>query len=93
MKAVIFNSGIGKRMGEMTKNNHKSMVVLNNGETIFERQIRILSECGIKDFVITTGPFKDQLMKVCQQEQFKNLNFKFVENPIYDKTNIYIQCI
>ena len=87
MKAVIFNSGIGKRMGEMTKNNHKSMVVLNNGETIFERQIRILSECGIKDFVITTGPFKDQLMKVCQQEQFKNLNFKFVENPIYDKTN------
>ena len=45
MKAVIFNSGIGKRMGEMTKNNHKSMVVLNNGDTIFERQIRILSEC------------------------------------------------
>ena len=27
------------------------MVKLYNGETIFERQIRILSECGIKDFI------------------------------------------
>ena len=55
MKALIFNSGIGKRMGELTKNSPKSMVKLLNGETIFERQIRLLSECGIKDFVITTG--------------------------------------
>ena len=56
MKAVIFNSGLGKRMGDLTKNNHKSMVKLSNGETIFGRQIRILSECGITDFLITSGP-------------------------------------
>ena len=37
MKAVIFNSGLGKRMGDLTKNNHKSMVKLSNGETIFGR--------------------------------------------------------
>lgn len=87
MKAVIFNSGLGKRMGELTVNNHKSMVVLNNGETIFERQIRILSECGINDFVVTTGPFKEQIESIAKQKRFSNLNFEFVLNPIYDKTN------
>lgn len=85
MKAIIFNSGLGKRMGKFTENNHKSMVVLKNGETIFERQLRILSECGIDEFVITTGPFEEQLKKV--SEKFPNLKFTFVHNPVYDKTN------
>ena len=85
MKAVIFNSGLGKRMGDLTKNNHKSMVKLSNGETIFGRQIRILSECGITDFLITSGSFEEQLKEVASQ--FPDLNFTFVKNPIYDKTN------
>ena len=85
MKAVIFNSGLGKRMGELTENNHKSMVKLSNGETIFERQIRILSECGITEFLITTGPFEEQLKEVASH--FPNLSFTFVRNPIYDQTN------
>lgn len=92
MKALIFNSGIGKRMGELTKNSPKSMVKLLNGETIFERQIRILSECGIKDFVITTGPFEEQLIEVTQKNAYKNLNFTFVHNDLYDKTNYIYSC-
>ena len=47
MKALIFNSGLGSRMGELTNNNPKCLVKLYNGETILERQIRILSELGI----------------------------------------------
>ena len=35
-------------MGELTRNKHKSMIKLYNGETILERQIRILNEYGIK---------------------------------------------
>lgn len=84
MKAVIFNSGLGKRMGELTKSCHKSMVLLNNGETIFERQIRILMESGINEFVVTVGPFKEQLIEASKKF---NAKFTFVENPIYDKTN------
>ena len=75
MKAIIFNSGIGNRMGFLTKNNPKCMVKLYNGETIFERQIRILSGCGIKDFIITTGPFKEQLEKIASK--YSKLNFCF----------------
>ena len=63
------------------------MAVLKNGETIFHRQLRILSECGIRDFLITTGPFKEQLEQVCKSDEFSSLSFTFVNNPIYDKTN------
>lgn len=87
MKAVIFNSGLGKRMGEFTRHNHKSQAVLSNGETIYERQIRLLSECGITDFLVTVGPFKEQLMSVAEKPQYSHLSFTFVENPVYDKTN------
>ena len=88
MKAIIFNSGLGSRMAGLTENNPKCMVKLYNGETIFERQIRILSDCGIKNFIITTGPFKEQLYEVA--DKFKNLNFQFVANEEYKSTNYIV---
>lgn len=88
MKAIIFNSGLGSRMAGLTENNPKCMVKLYNDETIFERQIRILSECGIKDFIITTGPFKEQLYEVA--DKFKNINFQFVANDDYKNTNYIV---
>ena len=88
MKALIFNSGIGSRLNGLTENNPKCMIKLYNGETIFERQIRILSECGIKNFIVTTGPFKEQLYKTA--DKFKNLNFEFVENKDYRHTNYIV---
>ena len=88
MKAIIFNSGLGSRMGHLTENRPKCMVELYNGETIFERQLRILSECGIKDFIITTGPFKEQLYAVA--DKFKDLHFDFVANDDYQNTNYIV---
>ena len=88
MKALIFNSGMGSRLNGMTESNPKCMIKLYNGETIFERQIRILSECGIKKFIVTTGPFKEQLYKTA--EKFKNLDFEFVENKDYKNTNYIV---
>lgn len=88
MKAIIFNSGLGSRMGILTESKPKCMVKLYNGETIFERQIRILNECGIKDFIITTGPFKEQLYEVA--DKFKEINFQFVANDDYKNTNYIV---
>ena len=85
MKAVIFNSGLGNRTGEFTKNNHKSMARLKDGETVFHRQLRILSAEGVHDFIVTTGPFEEQLKS--EAADFPELNFTFVRNDIYDKTN------
>ena len=88
MKTIIFNSGLGSRMARLTEKNPKCMVKLYNGETIFERQIRILSDCGIKDFIVTTGPFKEQLYEVA--DKFENLNFQFVANDDYKNTNYIV---
>ena len=85
MKAIIFNSGYGNRMGEFTKTHHKSMAPLKNGESIFERQLRILTAEGVNDFIITTGPFEDQLKEVAAK--FPQANFTFVRNEIFDQTN------
>ena len=85
MKAVIFNSGLGHRMGDETKTHHKSMTLLADGESIFHRQLRLLRAEGITDFIITTGPFAEQLK--AEAADFPDLNCVFVPNPIYDKTN------
>lgn len=87
MKAVIFNSGLGKRMGALTEDKHKSMVRLPNDEAIFERQLRLLHECGIEEFVVTVGPFKEQLIEASRAPHLRHCHFTFVENPLYDKTN------
>ena len=87
MKALIFNSGLGSRLGELTKDKPKSMVQLENGETIFHRQLRILHACGISEFIVTTGPFAEQLE--AEAKPFKEIGcaFSFVPNPVYDETN------
>lgn len=85
MKALIFNSGIGKRMGELTRNNHKSLVPLKNGETIYERQLRILSENGIKEFVVTTGEYEDRFIEI--SNKYPNIHVQYVNNPKYAETN------
>lgn len=88
MKAVIFNSGLGSRMGELTSDKPKCLVELYNGETILERQLRILSRCGIREFVITTGPYKEKIMK--KAGEYPELKFIFVENPEYLHTNYIV---
>ena len=59
MKATIFNSGLGNRMGAFTQHNHKSMARLKNGETIFHRQLRLLIAEGVTDFIITFAEDSD----------------------------------
>lgn len=87
MKALIFNSGLGSRLGELTAENPKAMVRLGNGETIFGRQLRILSSCGITEFVVTTGPHPEQLIAATAPYIKKGCSFSFVPNTVYDQTN------
>lgn len=87
MKALIFNSGLGSRLGKLTAKNPKAMVRLGNGETIFGRQLRILYSCGIREFVITTGPYPEQLLGETAPYLSKGCSFIFVPNSIYSQTN------
>lgn len=86
MKCIILNSGMGTRLGDLTKNNPKSLVNLDNNTTIFSRAISILSKFDIDEFIITTG-YLDTILKSYAKNTFPKLKFNFIHNPHYDKTN------
>lgn len=91
MKALILNSGIGSRMGMLTSEHPKCMTEINSRETILSRQLRILSEAGINEVVITTGYYDGVLVQYCNSLDLP-LHYTFIKNPIYDQTN-YIYSI
>lgn len=91
MKSLILNSGVGRRMGALTENQPKCMVPLATGETILSRQIRQLEAAGIREILITTGPFAETLQAHAQSTA-QNARLTFVHNPRYAETN-YIYSI
>lgn len=91
MKALILNSGIGKRMGELTSTKNKCMAEIAPGITIIDWQLELLQREGISEAVITTGPFSEILQEHVTRK-YPNIHFVFRHNPIYDTTN-YIYSI
>ena len=80
MKALILNSGKGTRMGAFTSEHPKCMTQITNHDTILSRQLRMLSEVGITEVVITTGPFESVLTEYCRSLELP-LHITFVHNP------------
>ena len=91
MKALILNSGLGSRMGDLTKLHPKCMTELITGETIIERQLKQLEKCGIDEVVITTGYYNEVLVSYCESLGL-NLKLVFVNNEKFRETN-YIYSI
>lgn len=91
MKALILNSGLGSRMGDLTSTHPKCMTEILYGETILSRQLKEMVEIGISEVVITTGAFAEVLKDYVKSLDL-NLDITFVHNDIYSKTN-YIYSI
>lgn len=91
MKALILNSGMGTRMGVLASEHPKCMTEITAKDTILSRQLRLLVDVGIKEVVMTTGPFDGALVEYCRCLDLP-LDITFVRNPAYDKTN-YIYSI
>ena len=91
MKALILNSGVGKRMGDITKDKPKCMAEIGAGYTIISWQLHLLQRAGIREAVITTGPFADELQWYVESLK-PEMEIWFVANPEYESTN-YIYSI
>ncbi len=91
MKVLILNSGLGKRMGRYTENSPKCMVRLDGEETILARQLRLLEAAGIREVVMTTGPYKELLEDYVEALKL-SLQIQYIHNPLYKETN-YIYSI
>lgn len=91
MKALILNSGLGRRMGVLTSEHPKCMTEISGTETILSRQLRLLAAAGIRNVVITTGYFDNVIVNYCHSLRLP-LEITFVNNPRYAETN-YIYSI
>jgi choline kinase len=91
MKALILNSGMGKRMGSLTSEYPKCMKEIGKEETIISRQLKLLQQFGINEIIMTTGFLDKVLVDYCYALNLP-LHYIFVKNPVYYKTN-YIYSI
>ncbi len=86
MIALLPNSGRGTRMGDATREHPKCMTPLDDRDTIISWQVRLLEEAGVRDAVVTTGPFA-QLLEDYLTGLRARMRFHFVHNPRYAQTN------
>ncbi len=91
MKALILNSGMGRRMGGLTKEQPKCMTRLSDNNTILGRQLKQLINYGINEVIITTGYFDEVLAEYCSSLNLP-IDITFVKNNLYENTN-YIYSI
>ena len=93
MQAIILAAGMGRRLGEYTKDNTKCMVPVN-GVRLIDRLLGQLAKQDLKRIIIVVG-YQGQALRNYIEEQyishqpsdFSHLNIEFAEHPIYDKTN------
>ncbi|MBR2704765.1 MAG: aminotransferase class I/II-fold pyridoxal phosphate-dependent enzyme [Clostridia bacterium] len=90
MQALMLAAGMGKRLGKYTKNNTKCMLEVD-GKTLIERATEALLDAGIKRFVMVVGyrgeNVKKYILEECKNPRMKEMEFIFIDNDVYDKTN------
>ena len=86
MQAIILAAGMGRRLGEYTKDNTKCMLPVN-GVRLIDRLLAQLSKQDLNRVVIVVGYQRQNLIDYIGNRYDGQLKIEFVENPIYDKTN------
>lgn len=85
MQAIILAAGMGKRLGELTKNNTKCMVEVD-GVRLIERALRILDRKNLKRIILVVGYQHENLMSFVNSLGIQT-QIEFIINEVYDKTN------
>lgn len=85
MQAIILAAGMGKRLGDLTKENTKCMIKVHS-QTLIERMLTQLANENIRRIIIVIG-YKGENLKKFIGNAFQGKPIIYVENNIYDKTN------
>ncbi|MDO4202005.1 MAG: aminotransferase class I/II-fold pyridoxal phosphate-dependent enzyme [Bacteroidales bacterium] len=86
MQAIILAAGMGRRLGELTRENTKCMVEVN-GVRLIDRLLGQLSSLSLRRVIIVVGYQGQNLMDYIGHRYDGRLTIEYAENPIYDKTN------
>ncbi len=85
MQAIILAAGMGRRLGELTKDNTKCMLEVN-GIRLINRTLDSLFALNIPRVVLVVG-YNGENVKQYLCNSYKGMEIVYVDNPIYDKTN------
>jgi len=92
MQAIILAAGMGRRLGDYTKDQTKCMVPVN-GVRLIDRLLGQLSQLQLQRVVIVVGYKGKELREYIESNypspitQHPSPKIEFAENPVYDKTN------
>ena len=89
MQAIILAAGMGRRLGDLTKENTKCMVPVN-GVRLIDRLLGQLSQLNLNRIIIVVGYKGKKLREYITSSLWGRSGgapIEFAENPIYDKTN------
>ncbi|MCM1177556.1 MAG: aminotransferase class I/II-fold pyridoxal phosphate-dependent enzyme [Clostridium sp.] len=86
MQAIILAAGMGRRLGEYTKENTKCMVPVN-GIPLIDRMLNQLGSLGLDRITIVVGYEGAKLQAYIGDRFADKIRIEYIENPIYDRTN------
>lgn len=85
MQAIILAAGMGKRLKELTRNNTKCMVRVNN-VTLIERLLNQIEKKHLSRIVIVVGYEGQKLIDYIETLDIKT-PLVYINNEVYDRTN------
>lgn len=85
MQAIILAAGMGKRLGELTKDNTKCMLEVN-GIRLIDRTLDSLVKLNLSRIVIVIG-YNGEKVKQYVGHNHKGTEIVYIDNAVYDKTN------
>ncbi len=77
---------MGKRLGDLTRENTKCMVEVN-GVKLIDRMLMQLSKLNLTRLVIVVGYEGQKLIDHIGDRYADRLNIEYIDNPIYNRTN------
>ena len=86
MQAIILAAGMGRRLGDYTRNNTKCMVSVN-GVRLIDRLLNQLAQQQLERVIIVVGYKGRELKDYLGSRYDGSLKIEFAENHVYDKTN------
>lgn len=85
MQAIILAAGMGRRLQQLTANNTKCMVDINDKKLI-DRTLDALEGLNLRRIIIVVGYKSENLIKHIESRH-EGTPIEFIQNSIYDKTN------
>lgn len=85
MQAIILAAGMGKRLGDLTKENTKCMIKVN-GTYLIDRLLNQLKQLNLTRIILVIG-YKGEKLREHVGNYAGETPIEYIYNSVYDKTN------